>query len=57
MQIEKALINDHSLVSNVQLSPAISNSEGTGQKVRDSVIFEIVRLRDYTRRNLEIARF
>ena len=36
MQIEKALINDHSLVSNVQLSPAISNSEGTGQKVRDN---------------------
>ena len=27
-------------------SPAISNSEGTGQKVRDSAIFEIARLRD-----------
>ena len=30
----------------LQSSPAISNSEWTGQKVRDSEIFELVRLRD-----------
>ena len=39
-------MNNRSLVSKVQSSPAISNSEGTGQKVRDGVIFEIARLRD-----------
>ena len=31
---------------NLQSSPAISNSEGTGKKVGDSAIFEIARLRD-----------
>ena len=30
----------------MQSSPAIWNSEVTGQKVQDSVIFEIARLRD-----------
>ena len=30
----------------LQSSPTISNSEGTGQKVWDSAIFEIARLRD-----------
>ena len=30
----------------IQSSPAISNSEGTGQKVRDSAIFEKARLQD-----------
>ena len=30
----------------IQSSPAVSNSEGTRQKVRDSAIFEIARLRD-----------
>ena len=31
---------------NLQSSPAISNSEGTGKKVGGSAIFEIARLRD-----------
>ena len=30
----------------IQSSPAISNSEGTGQKVQDSTMFETARLRD-----------
>ena len=30
----------------LQSSPTNSNSEGTGQKVRDSAIFEVARLRD-----------
>ena len=30
----------------IQSSPAISNSEGTGEKVRDSAIFEMARHRD-----------
>ena len=34
----------HARSITIQSSRAISNSEGTGQKVRDSVIFDITRL-------------
>ena len=39
-------ISRKTLSNLLQSSPAISNSEGTGQKVRESAISEIARLRD-----------
>ena len=41
----------------IQTSPAILNSEGTGQKVRDSAVFEIARLRDSENTPGEHSRF
>ena len=41
----------------IQTSPAILNSEGTGQKVRDSAVFEIAQLRDSENTPGEHSRF
>ena len=41
----------------IQTSPAILNSEGTGQKVRDSAVFEIARIRQENIRDSKKTNF